>query len=345
VAFASPFLGKTADRHGARRVILVCAPAFGLLIASLAFLTPALWHFYAVFIGIGIVANGATQLTYARIVSNWFDRRRGLALSLVMSGVGAGAIIMPVVVEELIQYGGWRTAYLTIGLLAVGITTPLAALVLRESPGPRAADPGPAHAPAATPSRGLRTRVAVTLLGAFFLLSLGANGCVAHLAPLLTDGGLDTQTAALATSLLGAATLGGRLLTGVLLDRFSGPRVGFVFILGSAAGMLLLASNSLGAALAAAVLLGLAIGAEADLMPYLIGRYFALEKFGEVYGYAFSAYAVAGAAGPLLMGCLFDVAGSYRSAVLAFAVTTAASALLVGQLPPYPGHGRQPGRG
>jgi MFS family permease len=342
VAVASPLLGKAADRWGARRIILLCAPTFGLLIASLNRLTPSLWHLYAVFIAIGAVANGAAHLTYARIVSCWFDRRRGLALSLVMSGVGVGATVMPVAAERLIREVGWRGAYLMLGLTAAALATPLAAFVLRDHPSEGDREE---RVPRGLGSQGAvetawRWSTFFSLMAAFFLLSVGANGCIAHLAALLTDRGLGTQTAALATSLVGGASLAGRLLTGGLLDRFSAPRVGFVFVMGSVAGTLLLTSGSVAAAAGAAVLIGLAMGAEADLMPYLIGRYCGLRRFGELYGYAFTAYAVAGAVGPFLMGFLYDSTGSYRTALFAFAATTALAAMLIVRLPACPSTGR-----
>jgi MFS family permease len=111
--------------------------------------------------------------------------------------------------------------------------------------------------------------------------------------------------------------------------------VGLVFIAASAAAMLLLLSASFPLALVAAALLGSALGAEADLMPYLLSRYFGLERFGELYGYAFSAYAIAGGTGPFVMGWLYDTVGSYRPAVLLFAGMTAAAAVLIARLPRY----------
>jgi predicted MFS family arabinose efflux permease len=244
-------------------------------------------------------------------------------------------MVMPLAAERLIRGPGWRSAYLALGLAAVAITTPLALFVVRESP---AGYTPPAHVRKG--ARGpMRSSVFLRLLLVFFLLSLGANGCVAHLPALLTDTGFGTQAAALAMALLGGASLGGRLLTGVLLDRFFAPRVGFAFLAASAGAMLLLLTASFPAALVAAALLGSAIGAEADLMPYLLGRYFGLQRFGELYGYAFSAYAVAGGAGPFFMGWLFDAAGSYLPAVLLFAVLTAVAAAILLRLPAYGAEG------
>src|SRR3954468_9293359 len=86
VALCSPLLGRLLDRYGPRRIILPCMTIFGLSFASLGLLTPRLPQLYAVFVLMGIVGNGTTQMGYSRAVSTWFVRRRGLALSLVMAG-------------------------------------------------------------------------------------------------------------------------------------------------------------------------------------------------------------------------------------------------------------------
>src|ERR1039458_4110861 len=79
---------------------------FGVTFASLGFLTPRLMHLYAIFVVLGAVGNGTTQMGYSRAVSTWFDKRRGLALALVMAGVGTGAMGFPPIAPALIAgYG------------------------------------------------------------------------------------------------------------------------------------------------------------------------------------------------------------------------------------------------
>jgi MFS family permease len=95
VAVCSPPLGHLLDKFGPRRVILPCMTVFGLAFASLGLLTPRLLHLYAIFVLLGIVGNGTTQMGYSRAVSTWFDKRRGVALALVMAGVGTGAMLFP----------------------------------------------------------------------------------------------------------------------------------------------------------------------------------------------------------------------------------------------------------
>lgn len=334
VAVCSPPLGHLLDRFGPRRVILPCMAVFGIAFASLGFLTPRLTHLYAVFVLLGIVGNGTTQMGYSRAISTWFDTHRGLALALVMAGVGTGAMVFPPIAQALISGYGWRVAYVVLGLLVLLFGLPLTALFVRERPlaGVETREP----LAGATVAEGVRSRVFWILIGTLFLSSISVNGAIAHLSPLLTDRGVATRNAALAASLLGLASFCGRLITGVLLDRFFGPRVGFFLYGAAAAGIFVLASA--GTALngmVAAVLIGLGVGAEADLTPYLLTRYFGLRAFSTLYGFTWTAYAIAGAIGPVWMGKAFDATGSYASLLTMLSVATLLSAGLLLLLPRY----------
>jgi predicted MFS family arabinose efflux permease len=335
VAICSPFLGHMLDRVGPRRVILPCMAVFGIAFASLGLLTPSLFHLYATFVVIGIVGNGTTQMGYSRAVSTWFDKRRGLALALVMAGVGTGAIVFPPLAQFLIDEHGWRIAYFVLGALVLLLGIPLTAIFVREKP--HAAGAGiPSTLHGVTLAQGLRSREFWILVATLFLGSMSVNGAITHLSPLLTDRGVQATTAALAAASLGLASFCGRLLTGYLLDRFFGPRVGFCVLAITAAGILLLATaRSVTPAVAAAAMIGLGLGAEADITPYLLTRYFGLRSFSTLYGFTWTAYAIAGAIGPVVMGRAFDATGSYTSLLTWLSVATFLSAGLFLLLPRY----------
>jgi MFS family permease len=305
---------------------------FGIAFASLALLTGALWQFYAVLFLIGLIGNGTTQLAWARAVTACFDAQRGVALSLTMAGGGLGSILVPWFTAFMVTAAGWRWAYALSGCLVL-LAGP--ALALGVLPSERKAIREQRQRAKGAGS-GLRNPVFQLLLAGFFLVSLGANGCVAHLVALLTDRGLSAGTAAGVMSVLGVASVSGRLLTGFLIDRLFAPRVGFCFVAASAAGILMLVfTGSVASASLAAALIGLAMGAEADVFPYLISRYMGLHSFAEMYGYAFSAYAVGGALGPLLMGFAHDQTHSYAVPLIAGTLATAVAATLLLLLPPY----------
>lgn len=335
VAVCSPLLGHLLDRCGPRKIVLPCMAVFGLAFASLSALTPSLARLYATFIAIGIVGNGTTQMGYSRAVSTWFDRRRGLALSLVMAGVGTGAMVFPPLAQKLISGYGWRTAYATLGSVILLLGIPLTALFVRERPNERSTQH---HAlQGMTVAAGLRSRAFWIVVATLFLGSMSVNGAITHLSPLLTDRGVSAGAAALAASTLGLASFCGRLLTGYLLDRFFAPRVGLCLLVGTASGILLLAvARSAPQGLCAAALIGFGLGGEADVTPYLLTRYFGLRSFSTLYGFTWTAYAIAGAIGPVVMGRAFDATGSYATLLTLLAAATLVSASLFALLPRYP---------
>jgi predicted MFS family arabinose efflux permease len=336
VAVCSPPLGLLLDRFGPRRVILPCMAVFGLAYASLGLMTQSLAHLYATFAVIGIVGNGTTQMGYSRAIATWFDRRRGLALALVMAGVGTGAMIFPPLAQRLIDTHGWRAAYFLLGSLILLFGIPLTALFVRERPALHASSAS-ARLPGATTAQGVRSRPFWIIIATLFLASIAVNGAITHLSPLLTDRGIAPATAALASSILGFASFCGRLLTGPLLDRFFGPRVSIALLVLVAGGILLLATASSPAlGFLAAALIGFGLGGEADVTPYLLTRYFGLRSFSTLYGLSWTAYAIAGAIGPVVMGRAFDLTGSYALLLASLSMATLLAAALLFLLPRYP---------
>jgi predicted MFS family arabinose efflux permease len=336
VAVCSPFLGRLLDRFPARRIILPCTVVYALAFGSLAFLTPHLWHLYATFVVLGIVGNGTTQLGYARIVSAWFDRHRGRALAAVMAGSGLGSMVFPPITQFLISHWGWRTAYLSLAALIAVIALPLATIFLYE---PSSKSDQRDHAVPGKAESALASIRSLPFLGiclSLLLFSFATNGLYAHWAPLLTDGGAPAWQAALVLSVAGFSALVSKLSTGYFLDRFRAGRVAATLLIFCALGFLLIVSTSTQwLSLASGALVGIGMGAESDAIPYLLTRYFGLARFGELYGYTWCVYAVAGASGPAAMGAVFDHTGSYRVMLLVGLAMVLAASLIFAMLPEY----------
>ncbi len=336
VAVCSPPLGQLLDRFPPRRIILPAVAVFGLAFASLSLLTPHLWHLYAVFFVLGVVGNGTAQMAYSRAVSSWFERRRGMALSLVMAGGAVGAIVLPPATDSLIASVGWRQAFLVIGLMVLVIGLPTVARFIRERPAidRRPGEDSPAGG--ATVAEGMRSRAFWIVVVVLFFSSIAQNGALTHLPALLNDRGVTASGGAIALSAMGATSLAGRLITGYLLDRFFAGRVAFGLLSTAALGTFLLAgAQSLEMGVVAAALIGFGMGGEADVTPYVLSRYFGLRSFSTLYGLTWTFYAVAGAVGPVLMGRAFDATGSYEVLLIQLAVGTLAVAGLMLLLPAY----------
>ncbi len=194
VAAFSPFIGRIVDRVGARKVLLPCVAVYGAAFCCLGYVK-TLAGLYSIYVLLGIVGNGTTQLCYARVIAAWFDRRRGLALATMMAGVGAGAIGIPPLATWLIGAYGWREGYLMLGLSVFVLGLIPAGLLLRETP-PDAVRQSKEATPVETGMRGMeaaRTPVFWILLTGFFLFSVSVNGSVAHLVPVLTDRGIQQR--------------------------------------------------------------------------------------------------------------------------------------------------------
>ena len=277
---AQPIIGRLLDRFGARRVIVPCLLMFGLGVLSFSFLLPKLWHFYTIYVFIGVAGSGTTPVPFSKVISHWFDRRRGIALALIATGSSLGAFVLPPFAQALIDAVGWRQAYFLLGLLVIAVTVPVVGLFLRDTPQTVGLSPdgdrafkGAASTPAVQ-EQGLSNREAWhtgtfwLIVAAFFLMSVSFHGCLIHLVPMLTDRGVPAQEAALAISLLAVGSMTGRLGAGYLLDRFFGPHIAIALFSLATAGILLLWSGLGGGwAFLAATLLGLGMGAEGDIVP------------------------------------------------------------------------------
>ncbi len=344
----APLIGRLVDRFGAHKIIVPSTVLFGVLLISFKYSSTSLWQLYAFFIVIGFIGVGTAPVPYGIVVARWFDRRRGLALGLMMFGLSSGAILLPPIAQRLIILFGWRSAYAIVGFAVLAISLPVVGIFLKDSPEKMGLQPDgvlldlgagsqqPKNEQGVSWSVARRQPAFWFLASAFFLVGASVHACVIHLVPMLTDHGISVERAAFASSLVGVALLIGRVFAGYFLDRFFGPYVAMVLFSGVAGGIALLWSGAGGGLpLLAVFLVGLGMGAEADIIAYLTSRYFGLRSFGEIYGYLFATFTLAGALGPVLMGFGFDHLGSYRAPLLFFLAATLVATALLTRLGPY----------
>jgi MFS family permease len=353
----APLFGRLVDRFGAHKVVVPSTVIFGLVLISFKYSSTSLWHLYAFFIVIGVIGTGTAPVPYGIVVSRWFDKRRGLALGLMMFGLSTGAILLPPIAQRLIILYGWRAAYAIVGCAILLVSVPVVAIFLKDSPEKMGLQPdGVPDLNAGSTNRINEAGVSWSearrkpsfwlLASAFFLVGASVHACVIHLVPMLTDHGISVERAAFASSLLGVALLIGRVFSGYFLDRFFGPYVAVCLFSGVAVGISLLWTGAGGSLpLLAVFLVGLGMGAEADIIAYLTSRYFGLHSFGEIYGYLFATFTLAGALGPVLMGLGFDRLGSYRAPLLFFLAATVVATVLLTRLGPYVYHAGEQDRG
>ncbi|MES2258230.1 MAG: MFS transporter [Pseudomonadota bacterium] len=329
-AICVPIAGRLIDRYGIRAVTLPSIVLFALCLASVSLFASTPESFVAIYALMGMAAAGQTPLPYAKAISSWFDDRRGLALGIAMSGVGLGAALVPQFAQYLVTAFSWKTAYLGLAALVLVVGSSAVLLAVQESPGSLAG--GKLQpAPGLSAAQALRSTLFWKLALAFFAVALATNGAIAHVVPLLVDRGLSPKIAAGAMAFAGFALTGGRLLAGYLLDRIHAPFVATFFVALPLAGIaILLLAHTPAHAAVAIVLIGMGLGAEVDLIAFLLSRYLGMRSFGQIYGYLFAVFMLGSGIGPYLMGLAFDKTASYDIALtgLGAALVLACTVLL-----------------
>jgi len=338
MGLASPAVGRLVDRYGARAVIAAGALVMGLGFVLLSRMS-TLYLFYLAYVIVGVGAAAMGPVPCSAIVTNWFTRNRGLALGLMAAGVGAGGVVMAPFIGYMLSHYDWQQAYLSLAVVLVAVTVPLALVVVRTRPSDMGVYPDGARAPAGEEGQRNRRASAVSSLTlkqaaktrVFWLISLayacygfGGGGVLQTAAPYLEDAGFATATAAALLGIYGAGSTVAKILSGRLCDRIQANRV---FAIGSAllmSGILLLltvrADSPLLLLWMCGALLGLGAGVWLPTLSVLASMHFGLSHYGAVLGALNICMSLALGFGPLLAGFLHDSTGSYVFALTVFAI-------------------------
>lgn len=347
-AIFTPLLGRLIDNYGSKKVMMPSIFAFGLLLGGIPLFVGDLTDLYLFYAIIGVICGGAAAVPYLRLAGAWFKKRRGLAFGLVMSGGGLGFAYTPPLVQFMVDNYGWRSGYYALAAIVIFLILPLIHLFIHDHPKDLKLLPDgdvvdadesvvlAGEVKKITLAELLKSPLFYQLFATFLLLTFCLYGLFSNLVPMLLDRGMDTTNAALAASTVGITIIGSRIVIGFLLDKFFAPRVGAICFILSAIGMVLLAFGAVGPmAFLAAIFFGISIGAELDLLAYLITRYFGLSSFGMVYGILFAAFLGGVSIGPLVYGRLFDFYGSYVHILSACSIILVLVAVSMLFLPKY----------
>lgn len=337
--------GPIADRFGPRRVVFagIVLIALGLALVSAA---QALWQVYLTYsLGVG-VGVGLVYVPTVGAVQRWFTRRRGLASGAAVAGIGAGTLVIPLLVAASIDWWGWRASYVTLAVLALVIGTP-AALLLDHSPERRGLRPDGDAAPRfgeVSPVAiqfsvrdAVRVRPFWLLYLACLATSLGLFIPFAHLAPYARDHGFSGGFGALLVGLIGVGSTAGRLLLGGSADRIGRrPALAATFAtMGGALFAWLGATEGWSLAIFA-LAFGAAYGGFVALLPALATDYFGTRSTGGIIGLLYTAAGVGALLGPTLAGAVYDARESYTLPIM-LGVATNGLAVACIMLLPAPG--------
>ena len=331
LVFGMPLSGRLIDRYGGRRVALVSYLLTVSVFIALAIGLRSLPQIYAAYLVLGAGCAGASTVPFTLLIGKWFAARRGVALGIALAGTGLASFIAPNLAQAVGSALGWRAVLLAVAaFLALGI--PVVLLGYREPPVRRAASiPVADGAETPTARTGLRQLMAD---GRFVLLAVilamgGAfiSSMVVHFVPMLVDAGVTPVRAAHIASLNGLAMICGRLTIGWLLDRYPAVWLGTAMFLIAAGGCIIFVLGGPPVAPLMVIAMGFMIGAEIDLLSYLVLRYFRITDYGLIYGYLYATYMIGATASPWAMGYLIGRSG-YDFMFMAAATMFAFIALL-----------------
>jgi MFS family permease len=336
-ALVTPFVGRLMDRRGPALVVElgVAAMAAGLLLAPLA---REAWQLYLT-LG-ALVGGGINCLAYtgqSLYLTNWFVRRRGLALSIAFSGVGIGSVTLLPWLQTLIEDGGWRAACWALGILVLVLLVP-PNLLLRRRPedlglnpdgigassltsGPHGNIIDPAWAAVDwTLARALRTARFWWIAVGYFCGLFAWYAVQVHQTKYLIDIGFSPATAAWALGIVSLVAVPGQIALGHLSDRIGRE---WVWVIGNGGFVLCcLALIALRDYPAMAVLYAMVVAQGAigygltSVMGAIPAEIFEGRQFGSIFGCVMLSAILGGAAGPWLTGILHDRFGDYAAAFL-----------------------------
>jgi MFS family permease len=314
LAAANPLVGWLADRVGAKWLSVGGLLLLSLGFASLGRFIHSVNSYFLLQAALAFAGAASGPIAYSKIINETFSRHRGIALGLTMTGIGIAAAIIPPQLADVIAERGWRSGYYVLALVPLfGAVLTAALLPARHAVGVSKV-PLPANEVKAA-AEWIRSPVFWMLAGTFAMMSLSFAGLLPHFVPMLGDAGLDPRAAGRVAGEIGLAVIASRMVVGYLMDRTFAPRIAILICLIAAAGSLMFLINGVSSASLTAIALGLALGAELDLMGFLIARYFGLAQFGRIYGWLYFAFVFASGLGPLWVGAVRDATGNYSIAL------------------------------
>jgi MFS family permease len=344
--FGSLAAGALVDKFGPRKLV----PASCLLLVIgcvVSAVSTQRWHFYVAygaFMGFGVICAGYVPITVT--ISNWFVRRRGMALGIGLVGdVAPPLLALPI--QHLIFLVGWRAAYGVLAAVLLIVIIPLTAVFMRTrprdlglepdgSPGGMEDEGGPKKAGKSmqsglqivnqewaetdwTLSRAIKTRQFWFVAGVMTTAGMGAGIIMHHLVALVVDIGHSEALAALIFSIAGFLAVLGRL-GGFLSDRL-GREFAFTIstslFLGSALALLMvLKSDQIGPLYVYAVTFGLGSGLSGPTVSSAAADLFGGRNFGAILGFSNIGFGIGHGLGAWIGGAIFDHSGSYTLAVM-----------------------------
>jgi MFS family permease len=352
-------VGRLGDKYGSRLIFFIGGLVFGLSLLLTSRMTEV-WHLYLWYGILAGIGRSPLNVTLVAMISRWFSKHRGLAMGIVNSGTGAGSSLFTPFTTWLIVAFSWQEAYIVMAVM-VWIFLTAAVLLLRDDPrqmgylpyGEEETQSEPAKAGKAgspkKPPKGHEWELGEAMRTKQFwelgILHFACCMCHAiplvHIVPYAIRSGLSPATAASILSAIGVFSFLGRIMWGVLADRW-GPKPAYVLAVFQQGLMMiwLLGTSHPVMFFLFAFFWGIGYGGAMPPYALFVKDYYGLKSFGSIYGGIMVLASLGMAAGGYLGGFLFDLSGSYQPAWMLSLVAGVVTAFVALDLAP-PVHPRQ----
>lgn len=342
--FTGPIAGKLLRGKYMRPTFFICV--VGTLVSYACYgLCHSLWQFYIVGTLVGVFAMGCGTLLVSVLITNWFEKNRGLMISIAMMGISIGGTVLSPLLSWLIVEFGWRYAYFILCALSLIVLVPIALFVVRRAPQDVGLEPYghgeetavstkkknvPASNWNATLKEARKTPILwMFAVGAFLIYFTACF--MGHMSYYLQGVGFDAAAVASYISLYSVVAIIGKLVLGRIFDRF-GPKIGILFGCGTFFLFLVAFIFVQGSPMMlyfAAVMYGFGTCTATVAIPIMTTSVFGAKNYSELYGFI-SAFTMAGSAiGSSAIGFLYDLTGSYRPALTVLAILTALTIVIM----------------
>ena len=337
----SPFVGKLIQKYNIKLILSI-----GILVFSLSYMSNGLaqsvYHLYisALFLGIAFSFSGI--LSAQIIITNWFKKSRGLAMSIAISGIGLGGFILSPVIANLITNFGWRQTYFIMGLVTLVIGLPIVLFVIKKSPEEVGLEPyGADEDDHSVNSSKAETEIDITPAEAkkkpffyiymfgIFTLGLITTGSLQQINPYVSDmhGMAYAATIVSIFSLLG---IFGKLLLGSLSDKLGVIKSGSIgYIAIAIAFVLLLFGQSKSILMIMTVFFALGNAVASVSVPLFASHIFGSKNAGVMMGITNSAFQVGMALGGAMTAAVYDLMGSYTWAWIGLTIISLLSMVCI----------------
>ncbi len=334
-AIAAPYVGRALDKYPLRNVMGLGAlfMAFGFL--GLSFVQNELQFYLVLGLFIGFGASSMGNLATSKLVTNWFDKRRGMALGIAAAGVSLSGVIMPYISAELIENFGWRQGFLIYSAFTFLVVVPLIFRLVISRPEdvglrpdgamPMKLDDDSLLPPAQKAPPKMRLLELFIehnfrmIVLTFSLLFCSMSATLTHMIPRLTDFGYTLVEASLVMSLCAGFGVVGKLSFGWLSDRLSVRKVmGIVIFMQFSGQYLMFTSLDYMTFAIGASMFGFGVGGVVPMHGAVVGKTFGRDRFGAVLGLMRPAMFPIQILGVPFAGWIFDVTGSYDVAFQVF---------------------------